>query len=60
LQRIKLTSFTNVNDPLVAAKTINFEEPGLVAGTKQSRQADKAVGLCLLIALALLIGYFYN
>jgi hypothetical protein len=50
---------------LVAIAKIHFEEQALAAGTKQSQQADKAIGpvclvLCLLLALFLPSGIFTN
>jgi len=47
----------------VAATKIQFQEQALVAGTKQSKLTDKAVGpacfvLCLLLALSLPSGFF--
>jgi hypothetical protein len=50
---------------LVATTKILFEEQALVEDAKQSMQADKAVGpacfvLCLLLALALPSGFFYQ
>jgi len=50
---------------LVVTAKIHFEEQTLVAGTKKSTQADKAVGLacfvwCPLLALALPSGFCSN
>jgi hypothetical protein len=50
---------------LVVVVKVHFVEQAQVVGTKQSRQANRAVGpayyvLCLLLALALPRGFFTN